>query len=284
MEAILAIAHQYETLLIALILTIPRIYAFMSSSQLFSSTTLPGLTRVGAILTLVLLASPINLSQAHQFDRTIGSYIILFAKEYAIGAVLGYLVAWIFWVVQTAGSFIDNQRGASIASSIDPLMGVESSPVGDMFSLVFLTYLFATGSILQILGLLFNSFRIWPVSETWPALPFDFPRLILEVFDYSMRLGFNIAAPIIAVMFLAEFSLAMISRFAPQVQVFVLAMPIKSLLAIFMLVFYSTVLFPYVDSQVGSSMKFSGQFYEIMKLGERVNPGLSSPKNGGARP
>ena len=32
-------------------------------------------------------------------------------------------------------------------------------------------------------------------------------------------------------MFLAEFALAMISRFAPQIQVFILAMPIKSALA-----------------------------------------------------
>ena len=279
---VLDLSHQYDAFLIAAIITVPRLYAFMSLSQLFNSNVLPGLTRSGTLFTLILLAAPINLDLAHHFDRTIASYIILAVKELAIGAVLGYFVAWIFWVVQTAGSFIDNQRGASIASSIDPLMGAESSPIGDMFSLVFITYLFATASILQIFGLLLNSYKIWPAFEPWPLLSTDFPRLILFVFDFSMKLGFDIAAPVIAVMFLAEFSLAMVSRFAPQVQVFVLAMPIKSLLAVFMLVFYVTVLFPYVDRQVETAVGFSNRFYQILTQGER--PDARPPATQGGNP
>lgn len=270
MENLLSAFQQYNRFGVALIVSIPRIYAFMNSSQLFSTTSIPGMPRTAAILSLTLMIVPINMDFAASFNQTIPSYMLLFAKEYAIGVVLGYFVAWIFWVVQSAGSLIDNQRGASIASSIDPLQGTDSTPLGNLLSLVFTTYIFATASVLQVLGLLFASFKIWPVSNFAPVLSPELPKLILSVFDYSMRLGFNIAAPVVAVMFLAEFALAMVSRFSPQVQVFVLAMPIKSLLAIMMLIFYSSVLFPYVNHQLLSISGVTNQFYGILNFGETL--------------
>jgi type III secretion protein T len=193
-------------------------------------------------------------------------------------------VAWIFWVLQSAGSLIDNQRGASIASSIDPLQGADSTPLGNLLSLAFTTYIFATASVLQVIGLLFASFKIWPVSKLMPALSSQFPTLILTVFDYSMRLGFNVAAPIVAVMFLAEFALAMVSRFSPQVQVFVLAMPIKSLLAIMMLIFYASVLLPYANHQLLSINGVTNQLYGIFRFGETLRHGSPQTPTDGSGP
>jgi len=270
MNNLISVLQRFDPFEIALIVSLPRIYAFMNSSQLLSKAAVPGLPRSATILSLTLMVVPINFTFATSFDRSIGSYVMLFAKEYAIGLVLGYFVAWIFWVVQSAGSLIDNQRGASIASSIDPLQGGESTPLGDLLSLVFTTYIYATGSVLQVLGLLFTSFKIWPVWKLMPLLSPEFPRLILSVFDYSMRLSFNIAAPVVAVMFLAEFALAMVSRFSPQVQVFVLAMPIKSILAIMMLIFYSSVLFPYVNHQLLSIGGVTNRLYGIFNFGETL--------------
>ena len=54
------------------------------------------------------------------------------------------------------------------------------------------------------------------------------PIFYLEMFDRLMRMVIVLSAPLIVAMFLAEFALALVSRFAPQLQVFFLAMPIKS--------------------------------------------------------
>jgi type III secretion protein T len=51
-------------------------------------------------------------------------------------------------------------------------------------------------------------------------------------------------------MFLAELGLALVSRFAPQLQVFFLAMPIKSALALLVLVLYMSTLFEYAGDTV----------------------------------
>ena len=60
-----------------------------------------------------------------------------------------------------------------------------------------------------------------------------------------MLLAMMLAAPVLIAMLMSELGLALVSRFAPQLQVFFLAMPIKSALALFVLVIYSSTLFDY---------------------------------------
>lgn len=276
MEAVHALFKPIDQFVFAFILSLPRIYGFLSTSQLINSTAVPGIARIGSVLSLALIAAPINYDHVEGFDRSLIHLIFNFAKEYGIGFLLGYLVGWIFWVVESAGELIDNQRGASIASSIDPLQGTESSLLGNLFSLVFLTYIFATASVLPLIGLIYQSFAFWPATNPFPVLSNDLPKMLLGLFDMAMRLGFTLAAPIVAIMFLAEFALAMISRFAPQIQVFILAMPIKSMIAIVILIFYASFMFPFADSKLVLVQGLAQQIFTMMKI-DGMNSSAPAP-------
>jgi type III secretion protein T len=256
----------YDREVMAMLLTLPRLYAFMATSQLIAQTAVPRMARTAIILTLAMVAAPINYAHIDSFDRTIPSYALFFVKETAIGFILGYIVGWVFWAVQSAGALIDNQRGAAIAASIDPLQGHETSPLGILFSQAFVTYIFSSGAVLPILGLLYHSFALWPATNGIPILTEEFPELALAIADQAMRIVIVIAGPIVAIMFLAEFALAVVSRFAPQVQVFILAMPIKSALAIFILIFYFSRLLPYATDQLQVFEPYMNRFYEVMRF------------------
>ena len=89
--------------------------------------------------------------------------------------------------------------------------------------------------------------------------------------DIGWRVAFVgglIAAPLVLVMFIVEFALAMVSRFAPQIQVFILAMPIKSAVAIFMMVFFFPIA---LDFALRPAARFYGEADFAVKLlgGER---------------
>ena len=213
---------------------------------------------------------PVNLANADTIDRTLGTVAYFFAKEFAIGFVFGYMIGWIFWMITAVGDLIDNQRGAAIAASIDPLQGTETSPLGNLFSQAFVTYFFSIGGMLIILQVLYTSYNLWPVTEALPILSSEFPALILRIFDHAMRMMFVLAAPVVAIMFLSEFALAMVSRFAPQIQVFILAMPIKSGVAIAILVFYSSLLFPYAADQRSFFETWTDTLYDILEVGRDV--------------
>ena len=160
------------------------------------------------------------------------------AKEYAIGMVLGFVVGWVAWAVQSAGSLIDNQRGASMASMMDPLHGEETSSLGILLSQAFLTYILATGTFLALFGDALPKLRHLAGDPSPATAGRSVPDPHPQPGRLRLPLRIVLAGPLVAVMFLSEFALAIVSRFSPQVQVFVLAMPIKSALAIFMLIFY----------------------------------------------
>ncbi|WP_375453286.1 type III secretion system export apparatus subunit SctT [uncultured Methylobacterium sp.] len=249
----------------ALLLTLPRVYAFMATSGLLVSTAVPRTARVAVILALSVVPAGVNLQHVDGFDRQLTSYAAYFAKETAVGFVLGSLVGWVFWGVQSAGALIDNQRGSSMASSIDPLQGQETSTLGIVFSQVFLTYLYVAGGVLPIVGLLYRSFALWPAPSALPILTDRFPALMLGSFDHAIEFVVVMAGPVVAVMFLAEFALAMVSRFAPQIQVFVLAMPIKSGLAMFILIFYFATLLPYAAGQTSLFARYVSSLDGLMR-------------------
>lgn len=280
-ETFLFFFRLFDNEIIALLLTLPRIYGFLSTSELLNPGAVPRMARTAAILSLSAFAIPLNLQYVAEFDRTVTTFAVHFAKEYCIGFLLGYLVGWLFWTVQAAGGLIDNQRGASMASSMDPLQGHETSPLGILFSQAFLTYVFVIGAVLPVLGLLYQSYTIWPITRAVPVISSEFPVYMLALADKALRLVVVLAGPIVAVMFLAEFALAMVSRFAPQIQVFILAMPIKSILAIFVLIFYFSVLLPNAASQLNGLQGYAAQLYGMLRAGETLLPVPQNPGGGG---
>lgn len=274
METVTILFRASETLLLAFLLALPRAYAFIAASQLLAPTAVPRLARNVAIMLIALPVTPTLLPYTPIFKDNIPLFIGYFFKEVAIGFIMGYLVVWLFWAVQAAGTFIDNQRGAAIASSIDPLQGHETSPLGMLFSQAFITYFFAVGGFLLLIDLLYTSYREWPIINTIPIYLKAFPELIFALLDHGMRLMFVLAAPVIAIMFFAEFALALVSRFAPQIQVFILAMPIKSGIAIMILIFYIPIMMKYAIGQDDAMVSYFDIFYEILRAGEVTRPNL----------
>lgn len=266
MDALYALNKENEIFLIALCFTLPRIYAFLQASQLLTPPLVPRMPSTAIVIMLGLTICPMHIEFAESFDHSIATLAVFIAKEYAIGFLLGYLVSWVFWAMESAGAFIDSQRGAAIAEAIDPVRGDQTSLMGNLFSQVFLAYIFTTGTFLVILGLLYKSYTVWAVPDLLPTIDASFPEKVLSLFDTAMELALVIAAPILAIMFLAEFALALLSRFAPQIQVFILAMPIKSMLASIFLIFYFAVLLPYADEYLASAEAFMNWVYEAVKL------------------
>ena len=82
----------------------------------------------------------------------------------------------------------------------------------------------------------------WPVATFFPHVGEQWVVFFYSQFSQLLSLCVLLAAPLLIAMFLAEFGLALISRFAPSLNVFILAMPIKSIIASFLLVIYLNVL------------------------------------------
>lgn len=228
--------------------TQPRMLATLAMLPLFNQQLVPNLLRFAIAAAFGLLATPALLGDAP--GAGLGTplplplaLLVLVTKEVFVGFVLGYCFAIPFWLFQAVGFIIDNQRGASIAATLDPLTGNDSSPLGQLFLQAFIVFLLSSGGMQLVLGCVYDSFLLWPPATWLPRLSPASVPLLLDELDRLMRLALVLASPVLIVMFLAEMGLALISRFVPQLQVFFIAMPIKSALAFLVLSMYVGTLF-----------------------------------------
>ena len=77
----------------------------------------------------------------------------------------------------------------------------------------------------------------------------DFAVFFLNAADLFMRLTVLLAAPVIIALFVSDFGLGLVNRFSPQLNVFFLSMPIKSAVAMFVLLLYVPVLFYFLQQK-----------------------------------
>lgn len=233
---------QFHDLVRAIAYTQPRTLAMFAVVPLFNPQLVPQLMRTCIAMALGMLAAP-PIAASMSVELTTMQLAMLVCKEGFIGFMLGYALAMPFWAFEAIGFIIDNQRGASITATLNPLTGNDSSPLGIMFNQAFIVFFLTSGGFLLLLGVLYDSFRLWPVFDWTPTLKTEHIPLLLAQLDRLLGMTMLLAAPVVVAMFLAELGLALVSRFVPQLQVFFLAMPIKSGLAMIVLLVYLSTLF-----------------------------------------
>jgi len=238
------------TFLISLAYTQPRILAMFIAIPIFNRQIVPGMIRFSISAGLGALAAPMLVPTVQATDLGAIQIVMVVIKEAFVGFVMGYLMAIPFWAFEAVGFLIDNQRGASIAATLNPLTGNDSSPLGILFNQAFIVFFFISGGFLLMLGVLYDSFALWDVFNWYPELRPQTMELLLEQLSRVLRIALLLGSPIIVAMFLAEIGLALISRFVPQLQVFFLAMPIKSAIAMMVLMIYAGTLFEYGNGYV----------------------------------
>ena len=218
---------------------LPRIIALFTFIPFLHKRLLGGaMIRNAIAMSILLYLHPLLAEAMPETTPTIYQTLVIVLKEVFIGSLLGFVITIPFWALESAGFFIDNQRGASMASAMNPLSGAESSPMGILFSQAFTAIFMVSGLFLLLIESLFFSYATWPVFSYFPNLNPEGAIFFLKQFDLIISLSMWLSAPVIIAMFITEFGIALISRSAPQLNVFILAMPIKSGVAAAILVLY----------------------------------------------
>ncbi len=230
---------------IVLTLTIAsvRLMACLRVSVFFSQQYVTGLGRNTYMVSMTLILFPMFYPDIGNLTKDVLPYFLLVMKEAFLGTLIGVLGNFIFYVAQSVGFLIDTQRGSTMASVMNPLSEEQTSPLGNFLMFFVMAFCMSTGAFFIFLEGLYSSYKIWPITQLLPNFKIVLPSFFLQHFgdDFMVQL-MAIAGPVIFILFLAEFGLGMVARFAPQLNVFFLAMPVKSALAIFFLILY----FPYL--------------------------------------
>ena len=251
-----------KEVLYTLSLAMPRIVGAMTVLAFMGPNVLGGpLSRNGIAAALSILVYPIVAEQIAEADLTALVLAGAAAKELLIGMLIGSVVMVVFWCIAAVGNFIDNQRGATMASSMDPLIGEQSSPLALFLTQSMIAVFFCTGLFNGFLGGIYKSYELWPATSFWPAVDMNIVTFFAGQFVLISQLALLVGGPVVIAMFLSEIGLGFISRFAPQLNVFFLSMPVKSAVAILMLALAWGVLIVFFSDRLRDLdvMAFAGQ-------------------------
>lgn len=247
--------------IMAMGLGVVRITACFTVIPFLSGEVMPGMVKNSFIFSLALFLLPLTYGHAPNLLSDPLFTLGIIAKEVVLGVLIGYAASIVFWVASSIGFVIDNQRGASMASVFDPMSGAETSPLGQLLEQTVVTLFMVGGGFLLLLGGLFESYLIWPIHTFSPTFNDAFPGLFLEMTDKMMHLIVVLAAPVIITVFLTEFGLGLMNRFAPQLNVFFLAMPVKSAVGLFVLILY----LPFLVGLLEHEFEGGKAVYEFLK-------------------
>lgn len=160
--------------------------------------------------------------------------LVLMGSEFLIGIFIGTIARIFMLALDTAGMIISTQSGLGNAQVFNPAMAAQGSLIGVLLSMTGVVLLFVTNMHhLLIYGLLgsYNVFPIGKLPETG-----DMADMISAAIAGSFMVGIQISAPFIVLSLLLYIGMGILSRLMPQVQVFMISLPLQIILSLITLV------------------------------------------------
>jgi flagellar biosynthetic protein FliR len=203
-----------------------RLTVAIALSPALAAYGLPAMVRVALMLALATLAFA-NREPVPAAIEWVGDparLLLPVATEIFIGALLGLGVHLLLGAFALAGRMLDVQIGFAIGSIFDPVTHTSSNVLGALVSLIGVTLFFVSDAYLQLAQLVSQSIDVLPLGQ-WPAL--DDPMQPLLAAGSMFSLGVALAAPVAMSLLLTDMAIGVVSRNMPQVNVLVLAIPVK---------------------------------------------------------
>ncbi len=216
------------------VLVFARISGIFLSAPIFSSKNIP--TRVKMLFTffLTLIIVPlIAQKQLMGVPTAFLPYVYSIIVELIIGASIGLVMEIFFAMIQVAGQMLDTQIGFGIVNVVDPQSGIQVPLLGNFIQLFFIIVFLATDMHHLFLLSVVDSFEMIAVNKAVVQAPIAL--FVLDLLADMFVAAFKIALPIIMTTVLVDVSMGMLARTMPQMNVFVVGIPLKLAVGIFML-------------------------------------------------
>lgn len=215
--------------IVALVLAFVRSIAWVTICPPFSNVSIPKMVKIGFAGALAFYAA--GTLQHDHLPQSNAQVLVAIVIQALVGIVLGYVVSLFVTAVVAAGRLIDLFSGLNLPPAIDPLSMLQVSIFGQFFNLVLTALLFTTGAVLVIVQGFMTSFKA--VGTSFPSTTMgSVAQMITGDVVTFFAAAVEIAAPLIAVLFCTQILLALLSKAAPQINVFVFGMPLQIIMAL----------------------------------------------------
>lgn len=213
---------QLDAWLAALIFPLVRILAMVSTSPVLGNQQVPKRVKIGlSVLLAIIIAPTIPIIPQVAVGSPQGLLIII--QQIIIGVAMGFTMRLIFTAIEMAGELAGLQMGLGFASFYDPVNSSYSPIVARWLGMIAILAFLATNGHLYMLSALAESFATLPIGSSMSSKGF---YSVASWGGSIFAFGLQIALPIVAALLITNIALGILTRAAPQLNLFAVGFPI----------------------------------------------------------
>lgn len=218
---------------LSFILIFVRIGTAMMIMPGIGDSFVPQNVRLYIALSLSLVLAPVMYPYMPSPIPALPLLFVLIVMEFVIGIFFGTIARILMLALDTAGMVISMASGLSNAQLFNPIMATQGSIVGAFLSVTGVLVLFASDMHHLMFQGLAESYTMFPIG----AIPdtASMADMISRAIAGSFLVGVQIGAPFLTISLLLYVGMGVLSRLMPQLQVFLLALPVQILISLVML-------------------------------------------------
>jgi flagellar biosynthesis protein FliR len=213
------------THVIAFFIVLARVTPLFVVAPIFSSQLLIPRARSVLGVALALGLTPIAM-HGQKIPTSLFPVVGLLVSSFFTGLVVAYAVACVFGAIQGAGAIADLESGFSYGASVDPINGNQGGALTNFYTIVGTALFLVIGGDAWVLRGLAATFRVVPIGS---GLDINASLISgIEQMLITVTLGaVEIAAPLILAVTISDVAFGMVSKVAPQLNVFAVNFPVK---------------------------------------------------------
>ncbi len=228
-SAIMQMFPKVNTYIMAGALVFARMLGFFRFCPIFNRRDIPSLVKIPLALIVTSFILPF-LSPEKVFTEC-DSFALSLLLNVVVGAIIGYMAQLITIAIDSGAEMINMQMGLSSATALDPTTSAQVSILTKMISLMGILIFINVGGVYWLFKALLRSFEIFPLySAHVPLAQLVKMDMLIKMSSNTLYMGLQIASPVLMATLAQDIILGVISRTAPQVNVFQLSFLFKPVL------------------------------------------------------
>lgn len=206
-----------------------RIGAFLMVLPLVGIQLVPRRIRIGLAVLITLLVMPLLPEMPIVDLLSLETYLII-AEQITIGVILAFVVQLFFQIFVLTGQLTAMQMGLGMAAMVDPANGIRVTILSSFYVMLSSLLFFAINGHLVVIEVLIESFHAMPVAIEWHSVDSYFHLVSLASWMFAS--GLFIAIPAVTAILIINFSFGVMTRAAPQMNIFTLGFPFTMIMGL----------------------------------------------------
>lgn len=229
MEVLLMSEEELGGLIGSFLWPLFRIMGFFMAAPIIGTQLVPVRIRLILSVTLAILVAPLLPPMPLVQGLSLGA-VLLVIQQMLIGVALGFFMQLVFQVFVLAGQLIAMQMGLGFASMVDPSNGVNVAIVSTVYlMLVMLLFITFDGHLVMI-EVLVDSFATIPVASF--GIDGTLLMTIVATLSWVFSSALVLALPALTALLITNFAFGIMTRAAPQMNIFALGFPVALMLGL----------------------------------------------------